>query len=781
MELIEGPSLKRYIELKKQIPPKESAEFARQIAMGLHAAHEKQLIHRDVKPANVLMEPLDQPQGTLSRTGEMALTDSIGFRARVIDFGLARDIDNPSGETQDQLFAGTLSYMSPEQITQPKTVDRRSDIYSLGMTLYQMLTGEKPFRGAPHMVMQKIELAEPTAPRKLDDRIPKDLESICLKALQKDRDRRYQTSLEMAEDLKRFIDDLPTAARPISLFEKSSRWIGRNRKIASLAGLAAGLLLALTISSLIFAFTVDHKNREIGRQTSLAESNQLQRIIDSDPTALLYAIGDLKENDNQFVDRLNTVFVDLDNDFNSRFNAAIALSHLGHPKTEFIIENLNQVFVSPTVCQNVVAALQEDSNSIQQLLDALETQTDLKQIARSIVVLAALGDFGPWKQAVDARFNPSLSTEIIHQFKNWHGDLSNTIKLVEGQKDSSLEWTLSHALSLIDTRSMNARTRDAALKWLSIQTQSESYINVCSARLVLERWDHEALIQQAAPQNDQWYELENGICMVRVEPTVSTMGRLETAKIDGGYPPHVVKITRPFYMADTETTVRQFEEFMNDPAEQPEGKPINWESSVVVSPTEDHPVDSVSYYDAARFCNWLSRREGLRPVYQFQPEPIKYQLQGGNVAEAENWKTDHTANGYRLPNEHEWELACRDSTTSKYFYGTQRDHFASYGLASNNTRVPASPVRTRLPNRIGIFDTHGNLWELTNDWYAYLDESMLIDPTGADEPDPVMYGKVHRGGGVATAGGDTDSEARGHAPPDARYTNLGFRIARYAD
>ena len=780
MELIEGPTLKRYIELNRQVPPKNSAELARQIAIGLHAAHEKNLIHRDIKPANVLLEPLDQFKQQIDRSNDSPWSGKLGFRARVIDFGLARDIADPTGETQDQLFAGTLSYMSPEQITQPMSVDRRSDIYSLGMTLYQMLTGEKPFRGATHMVMQKIEHSEPTAPRKLDDRIPKDIESICLKALHKDRDRRYQSATEMAEDLQRFLDGLPTNARPIPVSEKLSRWVGRNRRVAALAGLAMGLMVALTVSSLIFAFTVQNKNLEIGRQTSLAESIQVQRIIDSDPAALLFAVSGLKADDGQLIESLNEAFNNKAHDFNSRFNGAIALSLLGQPKTAFIVEDLNQAFVNPAVCQNVIAALKRDPQAIDLLRKALETQTSIGQKARHIIVLAALGDFGPWQQAAEVRLDPSLCTEIIHQYRNWHGDLINAINSVEGKKNPILEWTFCHALSLIDIRSLNAKTFDAAKHWLSNQTRSSFYVNLSSARMVLEKWGFPELIQGSGPENDRWYELENGIRMVRIEPSTSTMGRLESVKIFGGYRPHEVKITRPFYIADTELTVRQFKEFMND-KEQTEGKPINWENSETVSPTDSHPVNRVSYYEAARFCNWLSRREGLTPVYRFQSGMVEYQLSGGDVVEAEDWATDHRANGYRLPNEHEWELACRDGTTTRCCYGNQRSYFSSYGMASNNTRVPADPVRSRLPNRIGIFDVHGNLWELCNDWHTLLDESELLDPKGPDKPDMEHYGKVHRGGGVASTGGDTDSEARGQAPPEAQYNNLGFRIARYAD
>jgi serine/threonine protein kinase/formylglycine-generating enzyme required for sulfatase activity len=774
MELIDGPSLKRYIELNQRVEPRVAAELTRQVAVGLDSAHQKNLIHRDIKPANILLEPLRQESQTQSR-------ESLEFRARVVDFGLARDIDDPTGETQDQLFAGTLAYMSPEQITSPAAVDFRSDIYSLGMTLYQMLTGEKPFLGAPHMVIKKIQGSEPTAPRKLDDRIPKDLESICLKALQKDGDRRYQTAKEMTQDLDRYLDGLPTLARPISTQEKVGRWIKRNRKIAALTGLTASLLIALTLGSMIFALTVRNKNQQIVQQTTLAKTSQLQRIIDSDPAALDFALNDVAPDDQQLLQSLEREFENPERDFNSRFNAAIALSQLGQPRTQFIVENLGRVYVSPANCRNVVLALKVDPKAKSMLRTAMDLQTDIQLRARHIIVLAALDEFGPWKQAVLGQFDLSLCTEIIHQYPSWHGDLVEFVRILEAQDNKELDWTFCHAISLMDSRSFNHESRQTVVQWLQSQTSSSPYVNVASARLVLNRWGLKDKIDSTHKKSEAWYELPNGICLTRVEPSTSTMGRIENEKDTLGYPPHDVKITRPFFIADTETTVRQYEEFLNEPKEQPEGRPAVWDSNVTVSPTEDHPANRVSFYDAARFCNWLSRKEGLTPVYQFRPGTRAVQLEGGEVGHMEDWQTDRTANGFRLPSEHEWELACRDKTTTPYFFGTEREYYSDYGLKSNRTRIPAGRVRSRLPNRIGIFDIHGNVWELCDDWYTDLDESFVVDPVGPEQPEPRYFRKVHRGGGVATISGDSDAEARGSAEPEARYNNLGFRVARFIE
>src|SRR5262249_52442683 len=128
MQYVEGPTLRQRIQAEGPLPPREAAEISRQVAEGLGAAHRANLIHRDIKPANII---LDRATG----------------RARIMDFGLVRVTSLPGGTTHEGTLLGTPDYMSPEQIREPERIDARSDIYSLGVTLYEMLTGQIPFRG----------------------------------------------------------------------------------------------------------------------------------------------------------------------------------------------------------------------------------------------------------------------------------------------------------------------------------------------------------------------------------------------------------------------------------------------------------------------------------------------------------------------------------------------------------------------------------------------------------------------------------------------------------
>src|SRR5262249_30617035 len=154
------------------------------------------------------------------------------------DFGLARMNAQPSTLTQEGQLAGTPTYMSPEQAHGLGSLDARTDVYSLGATLDEALTGEVPFRGLTQLVLQQVIHEEPCPPRRLNDRVPRDLETICLKAMAKEPLRRYQTAAEFGDDLRRWLNGEAIQARPVGFLEQL--WIWQRRK-----PLVAGLLAAL--------------------------------------------------------------------------------------------------------------------------------------------------------------------------------------------------------------------------------------------------------------------------------------------------------------------------------------------------------------------------------------------------------------------------------------------------------------------------------------------------------------------------------------------------------
>lgn len=226
-DLIRGHSLDVWSR-QRPVTFEQAAGLCRQVAIALHHAHECGVIHRDLKPANIMIDEKGRPYLT--------------------DFGLAKRVAEEISMTVDGHILGTPAYMSPEQARgDARVCDRRSDVYSLGVILYELLTDELPFRGNISMIVQQVMHDEPPKPRQLNAHVPRDLETICLKCLEKQPARRYRAAAELAAELERFLTGEPIRARPISQTERLWRAARRRPALTALGAFSLALLMVMAV------------------------------------------------------------------------------------------------------------------------------------------------------------------------------------------------------------------------------------------------------------------------------------------------------------------------------------------------------------------------------------------------------------------------------------------------------------------------------------------------------------------------------------------------------
>jgi serine/threonine protein kinase/tetratricopeptide (TPR) repeat protein len=294
LEYVEGGSLAAGLT-GTPLPARPAAELVEKLARAMQFAHEQGVIHRDLKPGNVLLQVQNAECRVQNDKPDSAfcILHSAFCIPKVTDFGLAkfldRDAKTSAGATQTGAVLGTPSYMAPEQAwgkSKIRTIGPAVDVYALGAVLYEALTGRPPFRAAtPLITLNQVCSEEPVLPGRLQPGLPRDLETICLKCLQKEPSRRFATARDLADDLHRFLSGEPVTARPTPVLERAVKW-ARRRPVAATI-LTAGTLAVLSLVAVSWAFTArlslaleaEQQSKQVAEQrlVQLKKANEAER------------------------------------------------------------------------------------------------------------------------------------------------------------------------------------------------------------------------------------------------------------------------------------------------------------------------------------------------------------------------------------------------------------------------------------------------------------------------------------------------------------------------
>jgi eukaryotic-like serine/threonine-protein kinase len=531
-------------------------------------------------------------------------------------------------------------------------------------------------------------------------------------------------------------------------------------------GWGSALAILLLIGSVIGNVLAAERQSSLRRQVASA----LDAVQNNRGLAVPYTLRDLERLPRQMVVAEIKARYD-EPEPQRKLGLAYAKAQYGEVDAPFLVERIEPA--APEEIENFALAFgrarQASLEAIHDLANKATAQKKWRLKARLGVVALHLADdrIAADMARIDDRPDPVQRTIFIDEMPAWHRDVTELARYCRSRSDAALRSGLCLAVGGIPSGRLTAAERNA---WRPVFTQwyetASDGGTHSAAGWALRQWG----IQPPAPpatsqpsEGRQWLVNSLGMTLLKMNPgEFVRKDRTPTAK------EQTVQLTRTFFLSDREISVGQFQQFISDASYPMEEKPENWSGAEAQnSPTPDHPVQRVNWYDAVLFCNWLSRKEGRKPCYERTSKKEKI----GNV-ETDAWRRVAGATGYCLPTEAEWEYACRAGTTTEYASGSDEEIMRKYAVFQASRAVS---VGSKLPNGWGQFDMHGNVWEWCWDGYGNYDaNSPTVDPSGAVRASD----RVFRGGCWNGTADSLRASGRYGYAPEYRTLGLGFRVAR---
>lgn len=505
------------------------------------------------------------------------------------------------------------------------------------------------------------------------------------------------------------------------------------------SGIAMTLMLAITVAGLTL------QRRALRKQVQLAVSN----LGNTKGVAVPWAIKDLGDfPEDMVVEELGERFRNCEE--GQKLSLAYGLAHFGKVDVRFLIAQIP--IAESREADNLITAIGKSPEDIPEILReaaaSAEKEEDWHEKARLAIVALHLGDSSLAEDMCQFRSDPIRRTIFIDEFPTWYIP-AGLPRLAQDIQDAAFRSGMCLAVGSIPPAEVSAEAKDA---WQPIVSGWHEKMpdkgTHSSAGWMLRKWELNLprTAESTSPaEGMEWHRNSIGMTMLHI-PAGSFVRRDDLDKEAIEQP---VPVPRPFVISDREVSRAQFQRFMDDPKWPDSEKSKDWEGAdVECSPTVDHPVQQVSWYDTVLFCNWLSRKELLRESYQIEvTRDGDYEV-----------KVIPNALGYRLPTEAEWEYACRAGTVTAYAIGDDESLLARYAVVFTlGTEICGS----KLPNGWGLFDCHGNVCEWCQDW------------RGQKEGSPVL-----RGGGFVGSFQDLRSACFHYFLPDFRGMMYGFRVVR---